>query len=108
MVSRETDTLQSQKRAIAVTQPSIGRRLFAADRHLDLDAAFFADIDHLHRQRVPLEQPSDHLGCRHGLRFGAPVGHRLLGECPDPRLDADKLGRLAHGAASPTGNVDVY
>jgi hypothetical protein len=92
-VSRETHTLQSQKRAIAVTQPSIGRRCYG---HLNLDTNLLADIDLLHRQRVTLKQPSDHLGRRHGLRFGAPVGHRLLGECPDPRLDADKLGRLAH------------
>ena len=70
--------------------------LLATDGHFNLAANLVADIDLLHRQRVALKQPSNHLGCRHGLRFGAPVGHRLLGKCPDPRLDADKLGRLAH------------
>ena len=61
--------------------------LLATDGHSNLDANLVADIERLHRQRVALKQPSDHLGCRHDLRFGAPVGHRLLGECPDPRLE---------------------
>src|ERR1700722_12274037 len=36
--------------------------LLAADRHLDLDAGLLANIDLLHRERVPLKQPADHPG----------------------------------------------
>ena len=81
--------------------------LLAADRYLDLDAALLADIDLLHRQRISLKQPTDHLGCRHGLRLGAPVGHGLLGQRLDPRLDPGELGCLFQGVAGPLSRANV-
>jgi hypothetical protein len=50
---------------------------FATDRYLDLDAALPADIDLLHRQRISLKQPTDHLGCRHD-RLGATPLHPVF------------------------------
>ena len=82
--------------------------LLAADRYLDLDAALLADIDLLHRQRITLKQPTDHLGCRHGLRLGAPVGHGLVGQCLDPRLDPGELGCLPQSVAGPLSRANVY
>ena len=107
MASREIHTLQSQNRAIDVTQPSIGRRCLPPIGTSTLDAACLADVDLLHRQRIPLKQPTDHLGGRHGLRLGAPVGHGLLGQRLDPRLDPGELGCLPQGVAGPLSRANV-
>src|SRR5579859_4949289 len=52
----------------AVTEPSDGRdaavdrpSLLATDGDIGADAVSLPDVDLLHRQRVPLQQPTDHL-----------------------------------------------
>ena len=73
-----------------------------------MDTALLADIDLLHRQRVTLKQPTDHLGCRHCLCLGAPVGDGLLGQRLDPRLDPAELCCLPQGVAGLPSRADVY
>ena len=79
----------------------------APDRDLDLDTTFLADVNLLHRQRIPLEQPADHVGGRHGLRLGAPVGDGLLRKCLDPRLDPAEFRCLPHGVGVPLSKADL-
>ena len=76
--------------------------LLATDRHLDPNAGFLADIDLLHRQRITLEQPTDHLGARHAPAASAiSVGDGLLGQRLDPDFDPVELACLPHGLLVP-------
>jgi hypothetical protein len=105
MVSGETHTLQSQERAIAVTQPSIGRRCLPPIGTSAWTQRWLADINLIHRQHISLKQPTDHLGCRHGFRLVAPVGHGLFGSALIRALTPDELACLPQGGPPLRTNV---
>ena len=86
---------------------TLGLVLKRPERPVRPHAALLADIDLLHRQRISLEQPPDHVGGRHGLRLGASVGDGLLGKGLDPRLDPGEFRCLPHGVGVPLSKADL-